>query len=342
MDNQQDGGFNENVENQTGNMYSYHDDNNFKNDLHPKESNAIRRSIGDGNQNPIGYGEAKSSEQRLPPSIIFGVQQQHQPIMIFKSGPRYVNHLKYKQPKPYYMLSSGILFIFQVIVIIFIGCFYEYDSLNKPSNTINQESLKKTEQEIANNHIFFKNIHTMIFIGFGMLFTLLKHHNWSSIAINLLIAVITIEFTFFSSYLWKNTFSEYTWQKYQLNFETFIFTEYNAVAVLITLGAVIGKLSIPSYFLIAILESFTCSFNFYLCKDKLGAIDTGGSMFFHLFGGITGIVISLLLFTKKEERKKILSNQHKSTNYMSTILAFIGTIFIWILFPSFNSVLIKG
>ena len=34
-----------------------------------------------------------------------------------------------------------------------------------------------SQKEIANMHTFFKDIHTIVFIGFGMLFTLLKHHN---------------------------------------------------------------------------------------------------------------------------------------------------------------------
>ena len=182
----------------------------------------------------------------------------------------------------------------------------------------------------------------MVFIGFGMLFTLLKHHNWSSIAINLFVAVITIEFAFFSYYFWSNTFSGKNWERKPLSFETLIFKEFNAVTVLITLGTVIGKLSIPQYFTIALIESFTSSFNYFLCRDKLDAIDTGGSMYVYLFGGITGIILSLILFRNEREIRKILTNKHKSTNYISAILAFIGTLFIWMLVPSFNSSLVKS
>ena len=328
------------VANQSGNMYSYHEDNVKNNVEYPQETNAIRRSVGDGNPKSLGMDIAKSSEQRIPPPPVYNQQQQIPQMMFFQNNtPQYIEHLKYKAPRKHYIMTYSSLLIFQIVMIVLIGCLFEYDDKNKPKNTIT--GISYAGEELKNLQTFFKDVHLMVFVGFGMLFTLLKHHNWSSVSINLIVGVTTIEFSFFSHFLWRNTFNkDKKWKTNELNFENLIYLEFNALTVLISLGTVIGKLSIPQYLLIAILESFTSAFNFYLCRDKLYAPDIGGSMYVYLYGGLFGVIMSLILFSNDEERKKILESPHKSTNYNSTILSFIGTILIWVLFPSVNTSLI--
>ena len=337
MENHINHDMNDGVVNQSGNMYSYHEDDAKNAVEYPQETNAIRRSIGDGNPKTLGVDIAKSSEQRIPPPAFFNnhVPQQQPQMMIFQSGPQYVDHLKYKEPKPQYFMIYGGMIIYQIIIIVLIGVFYKYDESNLPKNTIS--GINHASDELKNLHTFFKDVHLMVFVGFGMLFTLLKHHNWSSVAINLIVAVMTIEFGFFSHFLWSYTFNK---NKLEFNFENLILIEFNAITVLISLGTLIGKLPISQYLIISILESIGASLNFHLCRDELKAKDIGGSMYVFLYGGVSAITISFLLFHKSEEKRKILESPHKSTNYTSTILSFIGTIFIWILFPSFNTSLI--
>jgi ammonium transporter Rh len=176
----------------------------------------------------------------------------------------------------------------------------------------------------------------MLFIGFGMLYTLLKDHQWSSVALTVFMGAISIEFSLLCYFLWYKLFIENKWEKVVLNFDRLTNIDYFSTTVIITLGAVIGKLSISQYFVICIFEILFASLNFFLCYEKINFLDNGGSLFIHTFGGTFGVVLSVILFCRDNEFTSISNNPHLSNDYFSTVFSFIGTIFLWIFFPSFN------
>ncbi|KAG1715062.1 Ammonium transporter Rh type B [Nymphon striatum] len=65
--------------------------------------------------------------------------------------------------------------------------------------------------------------------------------------------------------------------------------------------------------------------------------DVGGSMFVHVFGAYFGIGVSVMLF-KRPQR----GHEKNGANYNSDIFAMIGTLFLWMFWPSFNSALAVG
>ena len=48
----------------------------------------------------------------------------------------------------------------------------------------------------------------MIFVGFGMLHSLLKKYSWTSISINMIAIALSFQIGLFSDLLWKNAFKE--------------------------------------------------------------------------------------------------------------------------------------
>lgn len=72
------------------------------------------------------------------------------------------------------------------------------------------------------------------------------------------------------------------------------------------------------------------SLNEVICYELIHAFDVGGSMVIHTFGAYGGLAQSLFLsWITKPNSKPI-------TNYTSNIFAFIGTLFLWMFWPSFN------
>jgi ammonium transporter Rh len=213
-------------------------------------------------------------------------------------------------------------------MIVLIGVLFDFDM--------------DQNKNIDNNHfyLFFKDIHLFIFIGFGMLYSALRDHQWSSIFLVLFLGIVAIEFSFFSYYLWANTFSE-KFSKININFNVLICIEYCAASAIVSLGGLMGKLSLIQYFVVVIFETFMSCFNFFLCYDKLDLFDNGGSITIHLFGAIFGLGVSIVLFCNDTDFMKIDNNPHITSNYRSNMFAFIGSIFLWLFFPSFNVAIVK-
>lgn len=70
--------------------------------------------------------------------------------------------------------------------------------------------------------------------------------------------------------------------------------------------------------------------NEVICSDKIVIFDVGGSMLIHAFGAYSGLTISLILTSINRPSYK------PATNYFSNLFAFIGTLFLWMFWPSFN------
>ena len=69
--------------------------------------------------------------------------------------------------------------------------------------------------------------------------------------------------------------------------------------------------------------------NIYLIK----AHDVGRSVYVHLFGAVFGLAVSKILHCGGVKSSK------QSSVYHSDIFALIGTLFLWVYYPSFNAAL---
>jgi ammonium transporter Rh len=72
------------------------------------------------------------------------------------------------------------------------------------------------------------------------------------------------------------------------------------------------------------------SLNEVICYNLINGFDVGGSTVIHVFGAYGGLTLSLFLTSVTRPNTKPL------TNYTSNIFAFIGTLFLWMYWPSFN------
>lgn len=82
---------------------------------------------------------------------------------------------------------------------------------------------------------------------------------------------------------------------------------------------------------------------------ELGAVDMGGSIFVHAFGAYFGLACSYAMRDLQHGKSsdgsdaKLLSDHPKNTSTKSTDnFAMIGTLFLWLFWPSFNGALASG
>jgi len=67
--------------------------------------------------------------------------------------------------------------------------------------------------------------------------------------------------------------------------------------------------------------------------------DIGGSIVLHTFGAYFGLACSMVLNTGKNKRPK---NKLSEPNYHSDLFSMVGTVFLWMFWPSFNVALDNG
>lgn len=96
-------------------------------------------------------------------------------------------------------------------------------------------------------------------------------------------------------------------------------SDFAAAAVLITMGAVLGRASPFQLIIIAFFEIIFFSANATLNFAFLQAADVGGSMIIHMFGTYFGLAVSCMLY-----KKKAIGHHRKSSTYHSDMFAMIG------------------
>lgn len=96
-------------------------------------------------------------------------------------------------------------------------------------------------------------------------------------------------------------------------------SEFAAAAVLITYGAVLGKVSRLQLLVIGILEIVFYSINEMIAIEFLKYADAGGSIIIHTFGAYFGLALSRVLYNQKS-----LDNPKEESVYHSDLFAMIG------------------
>ena len=341
-------------QNNTGNMYSYQDDNNINNQ-NELEAGAIRRSLGQGNPNANYSQPYYNPEYNQNPNDM-NINGGNVEIGQSQTYNNNFNNFNNSNNSFIDWVPYIIFGCFEILMIILIAFLYNWDIRNDPKyyhltltdNDIESTNIKlnfndtiyrATEEELNTYDGIFRDINIMTFAGFGMFHTLLKRYSWTSITINMMGIAFSFQIGLFTNLLWENAFKE-NWKLGVLNFQTFIKSIISSCSIIISLGCVLGKLSSTQYIILIIIETIMSSLNFQLCDAKLKVIDVGGSLYIHTFGAIFGIAIYMVLFCSQKMKSQVLSqNYFNKSNYFSNITSFIGVMFLICYFPSFNTAL---
>ncbi|CAH1796620.1 unnamed protein product [Owenia fusiformis] len=224
-----------------------------------------------------------------------------------------------------------ILSLFQILFVILFGIFVEYDSDAQPKHgSRGHDSLPLST---GPTYGMFQDVHVMIFIGFGFLMTFLKRYGYSAVGLNMLVAAFVLQWaTLIIGFFHLNERNMIV-----VNMETLLTADFAAAAVLISFGAVLGKVSLVQAIIMAFFEIVVFQANEYLGLKVFKVTDVGGSMFVHAFGAYFGIAVARVLYN--DELHDEIHDHHKwAPCYHSDHFSMIGTLFLWVFWPSFNSV----
>lgn len=234
-------------------------------------------------------------------------------------------------PKHFALLLGGL----EILFIVFFALFTDYKDAQTASDNTNFSDA--AEFRIARLYPFYQDVHVMIFVGFGFLMTFLRKHTWSAVGYNMLVAVVAIQGSILINGFIHQLFANHGWHTIEIDTETLIKGDFAAGAVLISFGAVLGRVTPSQLIVMCILELFFYAANEYIGAVEFVAVDMGGSMFVHTFGAYFGLACSMAL--GKTHAEKDDAQKFNGGEYHSDTFAMIGTLFLWMFWPSFNGAL---
>jgi ammonium transporter Rh len=220
-----------------------------------------------------------------------------------------------------------------MLLLFYMGTKYGDSSLASTNKVVNGTVLS-VQSEVDHLYPFYQDVHVMIFIGFGFLMTFLKKYTFSSVGLNFLIAAFAIQWSMIVNGFVHSAYEGHGDQPISLSITTLITSDFAAGAVLISFGAVLGKTSPLQMLLVVIFELIVYACNELIGATILGAVDMGGSIFVHTFGAYFGLALSRTI--SKPGKKDHPKN---GSSYTSDTFAMVGTLFLWMYWPSFNGAL---
>jgi len=192
------------------------------------------------------------------------------------------------------------------------------------------DGLRQVEQ-----YNFSINILAMLLVGFGFLMVFVKEYSYSATTGTLLVVSVGLPL-----YLFLRSTGVISLEAIPADsINSLLLAEFACAAGLIAMGAVLGRLRVYQYALLAALIVPVYMLNEWLVLDgglsiTKGFVDAAGSIVIHAFGAYFGLGLTLAL-TSAQARKKVIKSDETSDRF-----AILGSMVLWIFWPSFCSAIV--
>ncbi|KAF1324626.1 Ammonium transporter, partial [Globisporangium splendens] len=225
-----------------------------------------------------------------------------------------------------FALSLGV---FQLVCLIFFAIHFD---------TITPKSAEASDSPNRANGYYsmYMDVHVMIFVGFGFLMTYLRKYSLSAVSLNFVVGVMALQWGIITVTM-AHQVGEKHYPKANIDIPALINGDFAAAAVLISFGAILGKTTPTQLLWMAFFELVFYAINETILMESLEVIDAGGSLVIHTFGAFFGLAVSLQIGAPPSHEQ-----HHNTSRYTSDIFAMIGTLFLWMFWPSFNAAMVPS
>jgi ammonium transporter Rh len=183
---------------------------------------------------------------------------------------------------------------------------------------------------------YYRAIHVMamLLLGFGFLMVFVRKYGRSALTATFLLVSVGIPV-----YMWIKGLGLFGGSESEIN--TLILAEFATASLLITSGAILGRIKMYQYIILGILFIPAYMLNEWIMLDggfglvsKGSFIDTGGSIVIHSFGALFGIAAGISLTTKEQMSIPI------DSDFTSDRFSLLGSMLLWVFWPSFCAALV--
>jgi ammonium transporter Rh len=184
---------------------------------------------------------------------------------------------------------------------------------------------------------FSIHILAMLLVGFGFLMVFVKKHGYSATVGTYLVVGTAIPL-----YMLVRAWGGFSAEPIEPDgVKALLFAEFACASALIAMGAVLGRLRLHQYILLAALLVPTYALNEWLVLDgglgvTRGFVDSAGSIIIHAFGAYFGLGLAIAL-TRKGHHEKTIETDETSDRF-----SMLGSMVLWIFWPSFCSAVVPA
>jgi ammonium transporter Rh len=192
--------------------------------------------------------------------------------------------------------------------------------------------LRQVEQYNFSIHIM-----AMLLVGFGFLMVFVKKYGYSATAGTYLVVATGVPL-YLALRAWGGLSSEPVAAD---SVKSLLLAEFACASALIAMGAVLGRLRVYQYALLALVLVPAYTLNEYLVLDGgLGAthgfVDGAGSIVIHAFGAYFGLGLAIALTNRKHREAPIEADE------TSDRFSMLGSMVLWLFWPSFCSAVVPA
>jgi len=229
---------------------------------------------------------------------------------------------------------SDVVKVFAPMELLLIVLIFIFGSYHVEGETdLSAPGVYEGFYKLSYTYGMFMDVHVMIFVGFGFLMTFLRKYSFGAVGLTFLLGAYCIQLHIVLEGLFHFIAGHEAIM--HIDIKAFVLGDFAAGAVMITYGVLIGKVTSMQMMMIATLEMVFYTANEIISLD-MAITDIGGSMVIHMFGAFFGLTLSLVL---KDTWPKAFTAGDNASVYHSDTFAMIGTVFLWMYWPSFNAIL---
>ncbi|NXT72591.1 RHBGA protein, partial [Chaetops frenatus] len=226
---------------------------------------------------------------------------------------------------------SGLCFLLQILNILLFAVFVRYSQESSPGRCPPQLNCSRRNQGSGFQQPRFQDVHIQVLLSFGLLVAFLGCYGPSSAAISILIIAFAIQW----AVLIQGFFFSFLNGKIYVGAQSMVSADFCTSAVLISTGAVLGRVNPVQMLLLALLEVILGTLNEYILLSLMGVSDSGRSLTVHTFGAYFGLMVSRVLYQPHKDKRK--REELQDMGHQTDVFAVVGTIYVWIFWPSFTS-----
>lgn len=191
-----------------------------------------------------------------------------------------------------------------------------------------------SDAQVVAQYNYIIHILAMLLVGFGFLMVFVRRYGFGAITGTYLVVAVSLPLYIL---LRANGVFGHALDPHTLN--ALLFAELATAAALIAMGAVLGRLRVFQYALLALLLVPLYLLNEWIVLDNAfglttGFQDTAGSIVIHAFGAYFGLAMSIVLTTAYQRSQPIQSDP------TSDRFAMLGSAVLWLFWPSFATALV--